>query len=78
MGEDWGSGARRKVGGVGLFGSAFCVPSGFVVVVVVVSSGVGCLRFSVGRPGVPSSLEAIAPAEEARAFDSLSRRFLTR
>jgi hypothetical protein len=78
VGEACGSGARRKVGGAGLFGSVFGVPSEFVVVVVVVgSSGVGCLRFSVGRPGVPSSLEAIAPVL-ARAFDSLSRRFFTR
>ena len=68
-------GSRRNVGGAGLLGSAFCVPSGFVVVE---SSGVGFRRFSVGRPGVPSSAPAIAPVEDARAFDNLSRRFFTR
>ena len=54
--------------------SCFGVPSEFVVE----SSGVGCLRFRVGRPGVPSSPEAIVPDEEARALDNLSKRFLTR
>ena len=56
-----------------MLGSVFWVPSGFVVVE---SSGVGCRRLSVGRPGVPSSLAAITPVEDARAFDNLSRRFL--
>jgi len=69
-----GCGIRCNVGGAGLFGSAFGVPSGFVVVE---SSGVGCLRFNVGRPGVPSSAPPIAPAEEARAFESRSKRFFT-
>src|SRR5437868_548568 len=68
-------GSRRSVGGAGLVGSVFWVPSGFVVVE---SSGVGCRRLSVGRPGVPSSLAAITPVEDARAFDNLSRRFFTR
>src|SRR5260370_12071652 len=64
-----------RLGGAGLLLSGFCVPLGAVVVE---SSGVGCLRFSVGRPGVPSSLPAITPLEVIRAFDSRKRRFLTR
>ena len=75
VGDDCGSAVRRKVGGAGLFGSVFCVPSG---VVVVVSSGVGCRRLRVGRPGVLSSPEAIVPDEVARVFDSLSSRLFTR
>jgi hypothetical protein len=67
VGDGRGSGSRFKVGGAGL------VLSG----VVVESSGVGCLRFKVGRPGVPSSDPPIAPFDEARAFDNLSMRFLT-
>src|SRR4051812_4521822 len=80
VGVACGSGARRRVGGAGLFGSVFCVPllSVVVVVVVVGSSGVGCRRFKVGRPGVSLLSEAIAPVELARAFESLSRRLLTR
>src|SRR5260370_7593242 len=66
---------RFSLGGAGLLLSGFCVPLGAVVVE---SSGVGCLRFSVGRPGVPSSLPAITPLEVIRAFDSRKRRFFTR
>ena len=41
------------------------LPSGLVVV----SSGVGWRRFSVGRPGGPSSAPGSAPAVEALAFE---------
>ena len=75
-GDGCAPGSRLKVGGAGFVVSGFAVPSGFVVVVE--SSGVGCLRFRVGRPGVPSSLPAIAPTEEARAFESLKSLPFTR
>ena len=59
--------------------SVFGVPSGFVAgVVVVESSGVGCRRFSVGLPGVPSSADPMAPFDATRALDNLSRRPFTR
>jgi hypothetical protein len=73
-GEGCACGSRRNVGGAGLLVSGFWVPSGAVVE----SSGVGWRRFKVGRPGVPSSLLAMAPLEDTRAFDNLNNLFLTR
>ena len=74
VGVACGTGSRFKLGGAGLLLSGFAVLSG----VVVESSGVGCRRFKVGRPGVPSSDPPIVPLDEARAFDNLNRRFFTR
>src|SRR4030095_14781842 len=42
------------------------------------SSGVGCRRFKVGRPGVPSSEPRISPVVDAFAFDKRNNRSLTR
>jgi hypothetical protein len=57
------------------FSAGFCsLPSGFVVG----SSGVGWRRFSVGRPGAPSSALGSAPVLEALAFESRNNFAFTR
>ena len=60
-------------GSLGFCSDGAAVPSGAVE-----SSGAGCLRFKVGRPGVPSLLSLLPRFEvETLAFDNLRRRALT-